>query len=955
MGLGFFRQAEATHLRAGVITVQSLGGRTYRFTIRLYLNFGPGVAEQNTIDFYPGDGISDQTRRSQLGLNDIKFSIPQQTIPDSPNNIVLNTWIIDYTYGGPGIYFPHIGTMGQDGRVENIPNRNAGILNIRNQSGSSEVPFYIETLLVVGTTINNTPLFLNPPIDQACSGTRFTYNPAAYDPDGDSLSYVLVTPWEAQNKVVGNGGYTLPNDSRFNGKSEAGGSPLFQINPITGTLTWDAPGATGQYNLAFLIEEWRNGERIGFERVDMQVVVNDCQNRRPEVIIPKDTCLVAGTLLNRTILARDPDVPLQDLRITSFGGVYDATFPNPRATFVFSPDKQKSTAKGTFNWQTACQHIRLAPYTIVFRAEDFPPNANTKLTDSKSWQVTIVGPQPTSLTATPLNKAIRLNWDNYLTKQCNNAQEIIIYRKQGCDNRTPANCEIGVPASWGYQEIGRVPAGTTTFLDDNNKAGLPKGIKYSYRIVASFPFPAGGLSYASDEVCISLIKDVPFMTNVSVEKTDKAAGQVFVRWTHPLEFNPGNFSGPYTYKLFRAEGINPAANVPFTEVYSQQVSAFPNFPRTALFTGGTAADTSFTDTNLNTTDKAYSYRVALYYGGNALTFKDSSATASSVRLAATPAPSSVSLNWSYAVPWNNAGQYHRIYRRINGQFIPIDSVLVNATGTGAYFDRGTYKNQPLRLDSTYCYFVETQGRYSDFELSVKVFRNKSQEACSTPKDTTKPCPPLLAVQTVNCNLLKADNAPCSDAPPAVKLENRLAWRNLFPAGCDKNIVSYKVYYKAYQDDSLQFLTAVPDTFLTHFNTINNVVSLAGCYAVTAINRSGNESRFSNIVCVDNCPYYVLPNLFTPENNDGKNDVFRPCPEPRFVQSVSFKVYNRWGKLVFEKNNDIFLNWSGKVGDGEINRTSLSTGIYYYSAEVRFIRLNRSDEIKRIKGYVEIVR
>jgi hypothetical protein len=947
--------ASATHLRAGVITAKLISGRTYEFTVRLYINFGSsGIASQDKIDFYPGDGsvIEDidinENRNGVIGKKEI--------LTQAVNNVQLNTWIITVTYNAPGVYKPHIGTKsGNDEKVEYIPNRNGGINNIRNQNGSSEVPFYIETLLVVGTTNNSTPLFLNPPIDQACPGTRFTYNPAAFDPDGDSLSYVLTTPWEAQNKNVP--GYRNPNDATFNGKSETGGTPLFQIDPLTGTLTWNAPGNVGEYNLAFLIEEWRNGVRIGYVRVDMQVLVKDCGNKRPEIKVPNDTCVVAGTKLDKLITATDPDIPAQDLTITAFGGVFDASFSSPRATFIFNPTKQKSEAKGNFSWQTSCSHIREEPYTIVFRVEDFPANISTKLTDTKAWRVTVIGPAPTNLTATPLNKSVRLNWDNYLAKcDSNTTREIIIYRKRGCDNRKPGYCELGVPASWGYEEIGRVPAGTTTFLDTNKGAGLPKGIKYSYRIVASFGFPGNGLSYASDEVCIALVKDVPFITNVSVEKTSQTAGEIFVKWTHPLEFNTSAFPGPYTYKVFRTTGVNPPANAVYSQVYSRTVSAaaFPSYPRTTLFTGGVAADTSFTDTGLNTEQNAYTYRIAFYYN-NPETFKDSSTAASSVRLVAAPGPASVNLNWTYNVPWNNNGQYHRIYRKVNGTFVTIDSILVNANGIGTYTDVGKFQNKPLILDSTYCYFIETQGKYPDFELSVKVFRNKSQESCSTPRDTTKPCPPVLAIQSVNCDVLKNETFDCSDPETPDKLENKLFWTNLYPKGCDRDIASYKLYYKPYQEDSLQFLVAVTDTFYTHFNTINNIISVAGCYAVSAVDKAGNESALSNIVCVDNCPYYALPNLITPENGDDKNDVLKPCPQPRFVQSVNFKVYNRWGKQVFEKNDDIYLNWSGRVGEGDVSKVTLSSGIYYYSAEVQFIRLSRKDGRVRLKGWIMITK
>ncbi|MBL0099519.1 MAG: gliding motility-associated C-terminal domain-containing protein [Saprospiraceae bacterium] len=73
--------------------------------------------------------------------------------------------------------------------------------------------------------------------------------------------------------------------------------------------------------------------------------------------------------------------------------------------------------------------------------------------------------------------------------------------------------------------------------------------------------------------------------------------------------------------------------------------------------------------------------------------------------------------------------------------------------------------------------------------------------------------------------------------------------------------------------------------------------MLGCYAVTSVDSLGNESILSNSVCVDNCPFYELPNTFTP-NGDGFNDVFKPKVN-LFVYQIDLKVFNQWGNLVFE--------------------------------------------------------
>ena len=102
-----------------------------------------------------------------------------------------------------------------------------------------------------------------------------------------------------------------------------------------------------------------------------------------------------------------------------------------------------------------------------------------------------------------------------------------------------------------------------------------------------------------------------------------------------------------------------------------------------------------------------------------------------------------------------------------------------------------------------------------------------------------------------------------------------------------------------------------DTSFTH--NFNGYV--AGCYAVTAVDslQYANESVLSNIVCFDNCPAYLLPNVFSP-NGDGNNDTFKPIAPYAYVESVEFEVYNRWGQIVFE-SHDIEQGWDGSFGEG----------------------------------------
>ncbi len=131
--------------------------------------------------------------------------------------------------------------------------------------------------------------------------------------------------------------------------------------------------------------------------------------------------------------------------------------------------------------------------------------------------------------------------------------------------------------------------------------------------------------------------------------------------------------------------------------------------------------------------------------------------------------------------------------------------------------------------------------------------------------------------------------------------------------------------------------------------MNNTV--AGCYAVVSEDSGYTLSYKSNIVCVNNCPVYNLPNVFTP-NGDEHNDLFTPFLPYQYIDHIDMHIYNRWGELVFE-TTDPMINWNGKnFNTGK----ECPDGVYYYTCEVYentvtgVVKLNPP-----LKGYVQILR
>ena len=927
----FSTSLHASHIRAGEIIARRTDNfqLSYEFIFIGYRDnvtsarFGNGV-------FSYGDGTTEEI---PLVTNEVQIS----------ENLFRVEFRLLHTYAAGGAY-----TVSY---IEDF--RNDGIANM---ASSASTAFYVESQIVIdgGTGLNSTPRFTFPPIDDGKVGLAYLHNPVAFDPEGDSLSYELVVPQKARNQSVDL--YRFPNDASFyddplRGNQDRTDEPQFSIDQ-DGNLLWDAPGEflnlvgtecpegvdrCAEYNVAFRVREWKKigGQWLpyGYVTRDMQITISEGENNPPEIFVPEEICVAAGADIQQGITAVDPDGHQIELR--AFGGPFDVPAPA-----IVSPDPsvyQDSPAELSFEWSTVCGHVRIAPYPVGFRANDLPIDANgvrvgPSLSDIGTWEITVVGPAPEGLAAAESEAGIMLDWSAY---SCSNADSLEVWRRVGPFAFEPNDCQVGIPQGAGYRRVGHVSGVDRSFLD---QLELASGAQYCYRLVATFP--NGATSYASEEVCVTLPVTTPVITNVDVVATSPTAGEMLIKWLT----GPSGGSENEIYDLLRFNNLS-GTGAP------------------TLVSAGLAA-TEFLDEGLNTSGTVYSYQVIGRSGSSDT--GDSAAVASQVRLDLQPGVRQIAMEWSADVPWSNRSEsfpYHYIYRSQVSDLDPDALVLIDSvnaiSGRFRYVDDGSATDEVLQEEVEYCYFITTIGSYANNPTIPEPLLNRSPVFCARPNDTTPPCEPDFP-QIVNLNQCDADSFQpfC-----AGDFRNELAWGTpLVDGACDDDVVQYNVYFsESGLEDDYAIITSVNSTSFVH----EGLYSFKGCYRISAVDRSGNESTLSEEICNDNCPVFNLPNVFTP-NQDGKNDTFIPFAAndqvsadalcDLFINKIVFRVFDRTGKEVYlmdseEPETSLYIQWDGTSNSGE----SLPSGVYYYQARVQFDVLARTESDKLFNGWVQILK
>lgn len=122
------------------------------------------------------------------------------------------------------------------------------------------------------------------------------------------------------------------------------------------------------------------------------------------------------------------------------------------------------------------------------------------------------------------------------------------------------------------------------------------------------------------------------------------------------------------------------------------------------------------------------------------------------------------------------------------------------------------------------------------------------------------------------------------------------------------------------------------------------------YDVIAIDTNNCRDSAFVVVGIDHPDVYI-PNIFTPGNGDGVNDIFMVYSRKEKILKINYlEIFDRWGNKIFTVQNflpdDALYGW-----DGTFNNKLMNPGVYVYVTEVEY----KDGKKKVYKGDVTLIR
>ena len=451
----------------GEITWVCLGNGNYQFQMKVYrdcltavyiTNAGPislSVHNHPSVTSIPMNIVDSTDISPQCNGSGPSYNCA------SPNG---NTAVKEYILKSNNVNLP--GVPPPQGWVFSWSNccRNASITNLSLSFAGPGNPtngFTLRAKMFAYNGQNASPCFDSSPIFQErpsiiiCAGTPYTYNPNAYDPDLDSVSYEFDKPLDylppgnaftATNPpaIPFEIGYSLANP--FPGPAQNVNNLPVTLNSQTGEMSFTVFNI-GNYVQVIKATSFKCGQKVAEVYREIQTVILSCgANQPPTVTAPFinngsglftnyiDT-VTAGDLVTFSITGTEngflPTGFPQNIIYTAQGGQFGTNYTNPNAGCLNLPCATLSppppqTAQGNltlnFNWQTGCEHVatfeecitnsNVHTFTFTFRDDYCPAPSYTVVTATIVVEAIAIIESPNLHCANVLNNGdVALTWE----------------------------------------------------------------------------------------------------------------------------------------------------------------------------------------------------------------------------------------------------------------------------------------------------------------------------------------------------------------------------------------------------------------------------------------------------------------------------------------------------------------------------------------------------------------
>jgi gliding motility-associated-like protein len=390
--IGFFPgRVQASHVAGMDLTLTCLGGNDYLIRLAFYRDCS-GISAPTTAAFVV-QCTSNPIYNFNITGVPLKAGSGVEVTPICPTWVTrcsggtlygLQEYVFEIQVTLPPCNHWKIGWSGSTANLNGLCCRNPNntVVNPGSQNAYIEVTLNNQT-----APCASTPSFSQPPLAALCVGQTQCVNMGALDPNGDSLSYSLVTPM-----TNGNGGmltWVFP----YTATQPFPSLPPITLDPVTGNLCM-SPTQNIVSPMAIRVQKWRtippstSPTLIGTLYRDIQINAATCNNQVPSLsgmdttmtkgYDPNDTIFIKEVCLGHTVQfamwGYDPDNPnptwgnLDKFSISWNSGIPQGSFQ----TFYNNTD----SAYATFSWTPGPADVSNTPrcFTATIRDGACPYN-----------------------------------------------------------------------------------------------------------------------------------------------------------------------------------------------------------------------------------------------------------------------------------------------------------------------------------------------------------------------------------------------------------------------------------------------------------------------------------------------------------------------------------------------------------------------------------------------------